>query len=95
MNPQIHQVTGKLTYILVREFTTGDFLDAEVIVGIDTDPVRRFGFRFGPNLQRSMLDILRDAFNNNWKTTLDYIFDTTGRDGFIRQVHISKETMMM
>jgi hypothetical protein len=42
-----------------------------------------------------MLDILRDAFNNNWQTTIDYRIDLTNNDGIIQQVKISKETMMM
>jgi hypothetical protein len=98
---QTNQVTGKLTYLLVRQGRPpNDFLDVEVIVGLHTDPVRRFGFKFGGGnindfIHQGMLDILRDAFNNNWQTTIDYRIEHTNNDGIIQQVKISKETMMM
>jgi hypothetical protein len=101
MGTQTNQVTGKLTYLLVRQARPpNDFLDVEVIVGLHTDPVRRFGFKFGGAvnndfIHQGMLDILRDAFNNNWQTTIDYRIDLTNNDGIIQQVKISKETMMM
>jgi hypothetical protein len=104
MGTEIHQITGKLTYLLVRDARPlNDFLDVELIVGLDTAPITRFGFKFGAGgiggikeiIHHSMMDILRDAFNNNWQVTLDYIFDPTGRDGIIKQVQIGKETMMM
>ncbi len=102
MGTQINQVTGKITYLLIRkERPLNDFLDVEVIVGLDTSAIARFGFKFGGAINndfihQGMLDILRDAFNNNWKTTIDYKIDsTTGGDGIIQQVKIIKERMMM
>jgi hypothetical protein len=99
---EIRQVTGKLTFLLVREARpVNDFLDVEVIVGLDTAPIARFGFKFGGGpggdiIHHWMLDTLRDAFNNNWQTTIDYKIDiSSNRDGIIKQVHISKETMRM
>ena len=102
MGTQTNQVTGKLTYLLIRQDKPpNDFLDVEVIVGLHTDPVRRFGFKFGSAvnndfIHQGMRDILLDEFNTNCQTTIDYIIDfTTHNDGIIKQVKINKETMMM
>lgn len=101
MGTQINQVTGKITYLLIRkEGPFNDSLDAEVIVGLDTSAVARFGFKFdgavnNDFIHQGMLDILRDAFNNNWKTIIDYRMDFTSGDGIIQQVKIIKERMMM
>lgn len=97
MGTEIHQITGQLTYLLVRDARPlNDSLDVELIVELDTAPVTRFGFKFGEVfsggikeiIHHSMMDMLRDAFNNNWQVTLDYVFDSTGRDGIIRQIRI-------
>ena len=106
MGIESNRITGKITFLLVREAKpVNDFLDVELIVGLDTAPITRFGFKFGERssgiggireiIHHSMMDILRDAFNNNWQVTLDYISDLSSSDRKIIQVQISKETMMM
>jgi hypothetical protein len=37
-----------------------------------------------------MLDLLRDAFNYNWKTTIDYDIDSNKSNGVIVRVWLTK-----
>lgn len=95
------QFTGKITSILVQDRRpSNDFFDVNFIISLDTFPGTRFGFRFGQAtfgvndlVYYGILDILRDAFNNNWQTTLDAVDDNQGKR--IIRVQISKETMRM
>jgi hypothetical protein len=85
---------GKLTFLRVHDAGTGfgppnDFLDGEVVVQLDSQPGRGFGFRLRPDAdeaaRRGMLDVLRSAFRNNRTIRLDYI--RTGlRNGTIIRV---------
>ena len=72
---------GLPTFLRVHDEGTGyglpaDSMDVEVVVKLDTEPQRSFGFqlRDGANeaIQRGMLDTLRDAFNKGQRVQLDY-----------------------
>jgi hypothetical protein len=57
----------------------GDQLDVEVVIRLNTKPGKAFGFQLrdddkGP-ARRAMLDLLRDAFNNDWTVHIDYDID--------------------
>ena len=76
---------GRITLLRAHDLGTGfgppdDFLDAEVIVQLDSAPGKSFGFQlradaFKPS-RRGMLDLLRKAFAANRRVRID--FERTG-----------------
>lgn len=85
---------GKVTLLRVHDVGTGygppnDFLDVEVVIRLDSNPEKAYGFQLrpGPNLDthRHMLDVLRTAFRNDQRVHVDY--ESVGlRNGLIRRV---------
>jgi hypothetical protein len=78
----LQATTGLITLLRVHEVGTGfgppdDFLDAEVIVMLDTEPEKAFGFqlRIGNSLPDAQAELktLRDAFNANRRVRLEFI----------------------
>jgi hypothetical protein len=74
--------TGKVTFLRANDLGTGfgpptDFLDAEVIVLLDSQPGKGFGFTLRNDSERAdhsgMLDVLRSAFAKNRTVRLDYV----------------------
>jgi hypothetical protein len=72
---------GRISLLRVHDPNTGygpsgDRIDGEVVIHLDTQPGRAFGFKLrnGSNLamHRGMLDLLCDAFNNNHTVAIDY-----------------------
>jgi IgA peptidase M64 len=79
--PTVAEVGGRLKFLRVHEVGSGfgppsDFLDVEVVVQLDTEPGRSFGFQLRDDAsgttRRGMLDVLRTAFNRNRQVRLDY-----------------------
>ena len=73
---------GKVTFLRVHDVGTGwgpptDFLDVEVVIKIDSEEDRAFGFQLrddtNENTHRGMVDLLRDAFNRDGRVRIDYI----------------------
>lgn len=73
--------TGKLTFLRVNDLGSGfgtpvDFLDAEVIVQLDSQPGKSFGFQLRTDASeadhRGMLEVLRSAFRANRTVAIDY-----------------------
>jgi PKD repeat protein len=74
--------TGKIIFLRVNDVGTGfgagsDFLDAEVVVLLDSEPGKAFGFKLRPDEEEEshsgMLEVLRSAYKNNRTVRLDYI----------------------
>jgi hypothetical protein len=74
--------TGKITFLRANDLGSGfgppsDFLDAEVIVLLDSQPGKGFGFTLRNDSERAdhrgMLDVLRSAFTKNRNVRVDYI----------------------
>jgi hypothetical protein len=89
------QSSGKLTFLRVHDLGTGfgpptDFLDVEVVVKLDSQPNKAFGFQLRDDTElptrQGMLNLLRDAFNNNWTVTLDYWLEPGKNNGEIIRV---------
>lgn len=85
---------GKLTLLRVHEPGSGfgpdtDRLDVEVVIQLDSQPGRGFGFKLGSDsnqlAHRRMLDVLRTAFNEDQPVRIDYI-RTGARNGQIFRV---------
>jgi hypothetical protein len=75
-------IEGKLTFLRVHDVGTGfgppsDFIDVEVVVKIDSDPLKAFGFQLrnddAEEARRGMLDLLRQGFRTNRKMRIEYI----------------------
>ncbi len=78
---QIKQASGKVNFIRVHEVggkygPPSDQIDAEVIIKFNNIPGKAFGFKLrndtNESVRNGMLDILRDAFKNDYTVTIDY-----------------------
>ena len=95
----IGAAAGRVTLLRVHDVGTGygppgDVLDAEVIIQLDNNPGQGFGFALREDgnraVRQGMLDLLRDAFNNNWIVTINYFFDPGDNNGTIFRVWLTK-----
>jgi hypothetical protein len=91
--------SGKITFLRVHDVGTAfgpsnDRIDVEVVVRLDSQPQNAFGFQLRNDGNRAaragMLDLLRDAFNHNWRVTLDYNLDTGKHNGIIIRTALIK-----
>ncbi len=89
--------TGKLTFFRVHELGTGygpsgDSLDAEAIVKLDSAPDLSFGFqlRSDQNLpaREGMLELLRLAFRSNLTVGVEYMIDPGKHNGTIVRTYL-------
>src|ERR1700744_366109 len=84
--------SGRVTLLRVHDLGTGygpptDSLDVEAVVWLDNQPGKAVGFLL-PNDQflparQGMLDLLRDAFANNWVVHIDYIMAPGHTNNFV------------
>lgn len=71
--------SGKVTLLRVHEVGTRygapPGLDIEVVIRLDSEPNNAYGFQLRDDANRlvhqGMLDLLRDAFANNWTVFVD------------------------
>ena len=73
------EVTGKITFLRVHDVGTlfgPDQLDIDAVIQLNgvTTPSYGFQLRTDSNqiARQGMLDLLRDAYTNNWAVTIDY-----------------------
>jgi hypothetical protein len=78
---QITQTSGKLSFLRVHDVggkygPANDQIDAEVIIKFKNKQGKAFGFQLrndnNKEVRNGMLQILRDAFNNDYTVTIDY-----------------------
>jgi hypothetical protein len=90
---------GKVTFLRVHDVGTGfgppsDFIDVEVVVQLDAEPGKSFGFQLRNDNNRparaGMLDLLRDAFNTNATVLIDYNIASGKKNGVIIRVALTK-----
>jgi hypothetical protein len=86
----LQQSIGKVTFLRVHDVGTGfgppdDFLDAEAIVQLDSQPGVSMGFQLRDDGNRvarqGMLDLLRDAFSTSGTVSVDYNIDPGKTNG--------------
>ena len=91
--------TGKVTFLRVHDVGTAfgppaDQIDTEVVTKLNSEPDRAMGFQLRNDGNRparqGMLDLLRDAFNNNWTVTIDYNLDAGKENGVAIRVALRK-----
>jgi hypothetical protein len=87
--------SGKVSFLRVHDVGTGfgppqDFIDAEAVVKLNTQPNLAMGFQIRNDTNQAarqgMLDLLRDAFNNNWTVSIDYNIDPGKSNGIAIRV---------
>ncbi len=83
--------SGTLSLLRIHDVGTGfgpagDFLDAEVIIRLQGNPISAYGFQLRDDANRAvhegMLELLRDAFDKNWTVTVNY-FTVPGRNNSV------------
>ncbi len=97
----VEQVSGRLTLLRLdaagMEYGQPDDGqgDDEVVIQLDSEPGKAFGFQLRPDgthlaVRQGMLDLLRDAFNNSWIVTIDYIIEAGRKNGVIVHVGLTR-----
>jgi hypothetical protein len=96
---QIRNASGKITALRVHDVGTGygpasDSIDVEVVITLNTQPGKAFGFQLRNDTNRvarqGMLDLLRDGFNNDWTVNIDYDIIPGKNNGVIFRVWLTK-----
>lgn len=91
--------SGKVSFLRVHDVGSGfgpptDFIDVEVVVQLNTKPGESYGFTLRNDANRAahqgMLDLLRDAFNNNHTVLIDYDIQPPRKNGIIIRVALIK-----
>ena len=86
----VFTASGRIAFLRVHDAGTGwgprtDFLDVEVVIKLDTEPVKAFGLQLRNDrheaAQRGQLDLLRSAFSQSDPIQIDYVRNglNTGR----------------
>ena len=95
----ILQSSGKITFLRVHDVGSGfgpptDFIDVEAVIQLNTKPGESYGFKLRNDANRAahqgMLDLLRDAFNNNHTVVIDYDIQPPRKNGVIIRVALVK-----
>ena len=91
---------GHITFLRVNDLGTGygprsDYIDVEVVIQLDSLPGKAFGFQLRNDnflpARQGMLDLLRDAFNNNLPVLIDYNITPPKNNGVIIRVAAVKQ----
>lgn len=96
---QLRQASGKISFLRVHSLGSKwgppqDQIDVEVVVKLKSQPDKAFGFQLrddthGP-ARRAMLDLIRDAFRNDWAITIDYWINPGKKNGLVERVWVTK-----
>lgn len=82
--------SGKLTFLRAHDVGTGwgppnDQLDVEVVFMLDSVPQGAFGFQLRNDgnepVREAMVGLLRDAYVNNLRVSVDYFIDPGKHNG--------------
>ena len=87
------ELTGKITFLRVHDVGTKfgpDQLDIDAVIQLDHKTTPSYGFQLRTDgnqvARQGMLDLLRDAYANNWAVTVDYDIPTGKQNGVIMRV---------
>ena len=98
----IQQSSGKLSLLRVHDVGTKygpptDQLDVEVVIQLQGNN-KAFGFQLRTDQNRvarkGMLDLLRDAFNHGWTTTIDYDIEPGKSNGRLFRVWLTNPSTL-
>lgn len=88
----VRETSGKVASLRVEDLSSQEGSDEaryelEVVVHLDGEPDKSFGFRLQPESHQAaregMLDLLRDAFRNDWVVTIGYTVEAGRPEGVI------------
>ena len=91
--------TGNIVLMRVHELGSGfgpndDFIDVEAVVQLSTLEGKTLGFQLRKNdegpVHLAMLDLLRDAFANDWPVTIVYDIAPDKNNGLILRATVRK-----
>ncbi|CAM4329675.1 hypothetical protein ZORO111903_13815 [Zobellia roscoffensis] len=77
----LQQTSGKISFLRINEVGTSfgpnkDKIDSEVIIKFSGNTGKAFGFQLRKDanslVHQGMLDLLRDAFDKNYRVTIDF-----------------------
>mgnify|MGYP006286844901 CR=1 FL=1 len=96
----LFNASGKISSIRVHALKSGygppqDFIDVEVVIKLDSKPEESIGFQLRDNnddteVRRAMLDLLKDAFKNNWNVSITYWMEPGKKNGILHRVTVVK-----
>jgi hypothetical protein len=98
-NADLLNAKGRITMLRVHDVGTAygppnDRIDVEVVIWLDSKPGSAFGFQMRTDAQqvtrKGMLDLLRDAFKNNWPVSIDYTITLPKKNGIIIRAWVEK-----
>lgn len=90
---------GKLTFLRVHELKTGfgpdsDKIEGEVVGRISSRPAQAFGFTLRRDdhlpAHQGMLDLMRDAFANDWTVVVEYDVDDGRSNGQLIRIELPR-----
>lgn len=93
------QSRGKLTFLRVHEVGSKfgpptDQIDVEAVLKLNTQPNRSMGFQIRNDgnrpVRQAMLDLLRDAFSNDFTVIVDYDLPDGKNNGVVIRVALQK-----
>jgi hypothetical protein len=97
--PGLLQSCGIISFLRGNDVGGGfgppnDFIDVEVVTKLNNLPSRAMGFQLRNDgnepARHGMLDLLRDAFNNNSNVCIDYFLVPGKNNGIIIRVALNK-----
>jgi hypothetical protein len=95
----VNATCGRVNFLRVHDVggrfgPPNDEIDVEVVAKLNTAPARAMGFQLRADgnapARSGMLDLLRDAFNNNANVCLDYFLVPGRNNGIIIRVALTK-----
>jgi len=98
-NAGLVNTSGKVTTLRVHDVGTkygpaSDQIDVEVVITLSNEAGKAFGFQLRNDGNRpvrsGMLDLLRDAFNNNWTVNIDYNSNPPKKNSVLIRVWLTK-----
>lgn len=93
------QRSGRVSFLRVHDVGTAfgpadDQIDVEAVIRLTSAPDEAYGFQLRDDNNRvarkGMLDLLRDAFQNDHQATVDYNIDQDKKHGVIIRVALSR-----
>jgi hypothetical protein len=99
LHADVKNAVGKVSFLRVHALKSGygppsNYLDGEVVIKLKSTPNMSFGFQLRDDdqlpVRRAMLDLIRDAFKNDWTIHIDYLIDAGKTVGIIHRIWITK-----
>ena len=93
------QLWGQLTMLRVHDVGTAygppsDLIDVEVVIVLSSRPGQAFGFKLRNDMDQAthaaMLDLLRDAYANNWQVVINAELPTGKQNGVLNRVWVTR-----